>query len=264
MKTFLSTPTKAHIAGVLLIIISLINYLYFPLIVQIKPFHSIEEVYLWSYCIKPIATLFLALISYVLLLQTKPNKPTRVALYILIGWWMVTTTYYISYYFAEVHETPVLIYAIARCLDVLFCMCSVYTYGLICRNNDMDKRDITWINIYIIANILSAIYYIFNQISGFGHYYTVIQTFFDNYVLWYQTGSYKIFLYSLMVLILIAHWRFAHCAAFTGTDEQKTPLQENYKPIGRYVVAVLVTLALGAGISFLLLHFADPILQAIG
>jgi hypothetical protein len=62
------------------------------------------------------------------------------------------------------------------------------------------------------------------------------------------------------VLTSIAFWRFTHCAAFTGTEEQKEPEEENYKPIARYVVAAAVTLALAIGIFLL----AEPILNAVG
>lgn len=129
----------------------------------------------------------------------------------------------------------------------------------------MDKRDISWINIYIIGNLISALFCIdFALKWAVGNYSEIIQAHLGKTVFWNSTGSYNIFSYCFMVLMLIAHWRFAHCAAFTGTDEQRTPAEENYKPIARYVVAALVALTLGGGIFFLLYHYAEPLLNAIG
>ena len=264
MKTLPSTHTKATIAGVLLIATALINYLYHPLVTLIKPFSDIESVYLWGYFIKPIVVLLLALIGYVILLQTKPNKPTRVALYILMASWVISIISTLCIYFMRVPEMPEVVYVIVFYFDVLVSVCSIYPYGLIYRNNDVDRCDISWINIYIFGNIGGVLIYIFSLIHGFCDYYTVSDSFFGEYIVFNETALFKIFNYCFMVLMLITHWRFTHCAAFTGTDEQKTPAQENYKPITRYVVAVLVALALGTGIFFLLLHFADPLLHAIG
>jgi hypothetical protein len=42
--------TKAHIARVLLILTTLSSYLYWPLMVLIKPFHSEEQAALYTYC----------------------------------------------------------------------------------------------------------------------------------------------------------------------------------------------------------------------
>lgn len=256
--------TKAHIAGVLLILSTLITYLYHPLMVLIKPFDSIEQFYLWGYCIVPIGTFLLALLSYALLLGTKPNKPTRIALYLLMVCWLVSTMTQMYVFLDYVYEIPTW-FGYISLLDRLLCVCSVYIYGLIYRNNDMDKRDISWINIYIIGNLIGVLFFIdFALKWAVGNYSEIIQAHLGKTVFWNSTGSYNIFSYCLMVLMLIAHWRFAHCAAFTGTDEQRTPAEENYKPIARYVVAALVALTLGGGIFFLLYHYAEPLLNAIG
>ena len=256
--------TKAHITGVLLILTTLISYLYFPLMVLIKPFDSIEQFYLWGYCIVPIGTFLLALLSYALLLGTKPNKPTRIALYLLMVYWLVSTMTQMYVFLDYVYEIPTW-FGYISLLDRLLCVCSVYIYGLIYRNNDMDKRDISWINIYIIGNLIGVLFSIdFALKWAVGNYSEIIQAHLGKTVFWNSTGSYNIFSYCFMVLMLIAHWRFAHCAAFTGTDEQRTPAEENYKPIARYVVAALVALTLGGGIFFLLYHYAEPLLNAIG
>ena len=256
--------TKAHIAGVLFILTTLISYLYHPLMVLIKPFDSIEQFYLWGYCIVPIGTFLLALLSYALLLGTKPNKPTRIALYLLMVCWLVSTMLIMVSFLDYVYEIRIPTW-LGGVLELLLCVCSVYIYCLIYRNNDMDKRDISWINIYIIGNLIGVLFSIdFALKWAVGNYSEIIQAHLGKTVFWNSTGSYNIFSYCFMVLMLIAHWRFAHCAAFTGTDEQRTPAEENYKPIARYVVAALVALTLGSGIFFLLYHYAEPLLNAIG
>ena len=257
--------TKAHIVGVLLILTTLSSYLYHPLMVLIKPFQSIEQFYLWGYCIVPIGTFLLALLSYALLLGTKPNKPTRIALYLLMVYWLVSTMCTMVSYLDYEYEIPTWL-GYRGFLELLLNVCSVYIYCLIYRNNDMDKRDISWINIYIISNLSGALFFICNVLNdvAVGNYSEIIHAHFGDFVFWSSTGSFKIFRYCFMVLMLIAHWRFAHCAAFTGTDEQRTPAEENYKPIARYVVAALVALTLGSGVLFLLYHYAEPLLTAIG
>lgn len=255
--------TKAHIAGVLLILTALVSYLYFPLMVLIKPFHSDEQVYLWTYCIVPISTFLLALLSYALLLGTKPNKPTRIALYLLMVCWLVSEMLIMVSFLDYVYEIRIPTW-LGGVLELLLCVCSVYIYCLIYRNNDMDKRDISWINIYIISNLIGPLFFICYRFSDICGYQDICNRFFGDFVFWNSTGSYKIFSYCFMVFMLIAHWRFAHCAAFTGTDEQRTLAEENYKPIARYVVAALVALTLGSGIFFLLYHYAEPLLNAIG
>lgn len=255
--------TKAHIAGVLLILTTLSGYLYHPLMVLIKPFQSLEQFYLWGYCIVPIGMFLLALLSYALLLGTKPNKPTRIALYLLMVCWLVSTMIRMYIFLDYVYEIPTWLGYISF-LELLLYVCSVYIYCLIYRNNDMDKRDISWINIYIISNLIGPLFFICFRFSDICGYQDICNRFFGDFVFWNSTGSYEMFSYCLMVLMLIAHWRFAHCAAFTGTDEQRTPAEENYKPIARYVVAALVALTLGSGIFFLLYHYAEPLLNAIG
>lgn len=256
--------TKAHIAGVLLILTTLISYLSLPLMVLIKPFQSIEQIYLFNNCIVPIGKFLLALLSYALLLGTKPNKPTRIALYLLMVCWLVSTMCIMVSYLDYEYEIPTWLGYIGF-LELLCFVCSVYIYCLIYRNNDMDKRDISWINIYIIGNLISALFFIDFVLKGaVENYSAIMRAHFGEFVFWYSTGSYNIFCFCFMVLMLIAHWRFAHCAAFTGTDEQRTPAEENYKPIARYVVAALVALTLGGGIFFLLYHYAEPLLNAIG
>lgn len=253
--------TKAHIAGVLLILTTLSGCLYHPLMVLIKPFQSIEQFYLCTDCIVPIGTFLLALLSYAFLLGTKPNKPTRIALYLLMVCWLVSTMSIMVSFFDYVIPAW-----FGYILELLCFVCSIYIYCLIYRNNDMDKRDISWINIYIISNLISALFFICNLLNYWevGNYSEIIRAHFGGFVFWSSTGSYNIFCYCFMVLMLIAHWRFAHCAAFTGTDEQRTPAEENYKPIARYVVAALVALTLGGGVLFLLYHYAEPLLNAIG
>ena len=256
--------TKAHIVGVLLILTTLSSYLYHPLMVLIKPFQSIEQFYQWGYCIVPIGTFLLALLSSALLLGTKPNKPTRIALYLLMVYWLGATMTQMYVFLDYVYEIPAW-FGYISFLDRLLCVCSVYIYCLIYRNNDMDKRDISWINIYIIGNLIGVLFSIdFALKWAVGNYSEIIQAHLGKTVFWNSTGSYNIFSYCFMVLMLIAHWRFAHCAAFTGTDEQRTPAEENYKPIARYVVAALVALTLGSGVLFLLYHYAEPLLNAIG
>lgn len=265
MNTLQSKKNMAHAAGVLLIIVSLTNYLYWPLTGMIKPFHSVEQVYLWTCFILPISKNLLGIISLGLLMLTKPNKPTRLALYIILLDWVVGATTDVSYYFAHcTQDISHLLHDISYYISFALCVFAFYPYSLICRNNDMDKRDITWINLYIIGNIMSALFFITRMIGMYSDYIAVNVGFFGDYIQWNNTALYNIFKYSSMVLILVAHWRYTHSAAFLGDYRQRTPEHESYKPIGRYVVATVVSLALGTGIFFLAYHYAGPLLTAIG
>ena len=265
MNTLQAKKNMAHAAGVLLIIVSLTNYLYWPLIGMIKPFHSIEQVNLWTYFILPISKNLLGIISLGLLMLTKPNKPTRLAIYIILLDWVVGAITDVSYYFAYcTHDISYLLHDIPYYISFALCVFAFYPYSLICRNNDMDKRDITWINLYLIGNIMSALFFIIRMIGIYCDYFTVNEAFFGEHIHWSNTALYNIFKYGFMVLILVAHWRYTHSAAFLGDYRQRTPEHESYKPIGRYVVATVVSLALGTGIFFLAYHYAGPLLTAIG
>ena len=265
MNTLQAKKNMAHAAGVLLIIVSLINFLYWPLMVMIKPFHSIEQVNLWTDVILPISKSLLGIISLGLLMLTQPNKPTRLALYIILLDWVAGATTQVGHYFAHyTHDIPYLLYNISYYISFALCVFAFYPYSLICRNNDMDKRDITWINIYLIGNIMSALFFIIRMIGIYSGYIAVNDAFFGEYIHWSDTALYNIFKYGFMVLILVAHWRYTHSAAFLGDYRQRTPEHESYKPIGRYVVATVVSLALGTGIFFLAYHYAGPLLTAIG
>jgi formate hydrogenlyase subunit 3/multisubunit Na+/H+ antiporter MnhD subunit len=115
----------------------------------------------------------------------------------------------------------------------------------------MNKHDIAWSNFLIIRQMCIVLLYC---------NYALISLISNTDLLWQDNILYRIFVYIFLVLTSIAFWRFTHCAAFTGTEEQKEPEEENYKPIARYVVAAAVTLALAIGIFLL----AEPILNAVG
>lgn len=254
---------KAHVAGVLFILTLVTNVLY-PVITGITKFPTLEMFYLWSFGIRPIFVCVLAIMGYVLLLQNTSNKPTRIAIFVLIGCWIVSSLNIIFQGLMMNHLISSYISLSVTVFSRILWLASFYSYCLIYRNNVINKKDISWINILILNDIETALDFLANVISTICGYMDVCKDFFGEYVVWTSNISFVIFKYCFLVLVGIAHWHFTHCAAFTGTDEQKTPAQECYTPITKYWVGVLVTVVLGSIIFFLMSYFAEPLLNAIG
>ena len=239
---------RAHAAAVLLILAELIDHLYYRIMVWLN---QDLEIIRQGVVIEAIVLLLLFAISFILLFQTQPNKPTRIALYILMIRALFIPLDIMCNYLVDVYNLPELVFSIPYYLFLVLNLGAFYPFSLIYRNNDMNKHDIAWSNFLIIRQICVVLLYC--------NYYTLVS--YANTDLFWQTNiSYRIFVHIFIVLTSIAFWRFTHCAAFTGTEEQKEPEEENYKPIARYVVAAAITLALGIG-RFLL---AEPILNAVG
>jgi hypothetical protein len=239
---------RAHAAAVLLILAELINNLYFSIMVWLKQDWEIIQ---QGVVIESMVLLLLFAISFILLFQTQPNKPTRIALYILMIRELFIPLNIMCDYLVDVYNWPGLVFAISHYLFLALSLGAVYPFSLIYRNNDMNKHDIAWSNFLIIRQMCIVLLYC---------NYALISLISNTDLLWQDNILYRIFVYIFLVLTSIAFWRFTHCAAFTGTEEQKEPEEENYKPIARYVVAAAVTLALAIGIFLL----AEPILNAVG
>jgi hypothetical protein len=239
---------RAHAAAVLLILAELINNMYFSIMVWLKQDWEIIQ---QGVVIESMVLLLLFAISFILLFQTQPNKPTRIALYILMIRELFIPLNIMCDYLVDVYNWPGLVFAISHYLFLALSLGAVYPFSLIYRNNDMNKHDIAWSNFLIIRQMYIVLLYC---------NYALISLISNTDLLWQDNILYRIFVYIFLVLTSIAFWRFTHCAAFTGTEEQKEPEEENYKPIARYVVAAAVTLALAIGIFLL----AEPILNAVG
>lgn len=239
---------RAHAAAVLLILAELINNMYFAIMVWLKQDWEIIQ---QGVVIESMVLLLLFAISFILLFQTQPNKPTRIALYILMIRELFIPLNIMCDYLVDVYNWPGLVFAISHYLFLALSLGAVYPFSLIYRNNDMNKHDIAWSNFLIIQQMCIVLLYC---------NYALISLISNTDLLWQDNILYRIFVYIFIVLTSIAFWRFTHCAAFTGTEEQKEPEEENYKPIARYVVAAAVTLALAIGIFLL----AEPILNAVG
>ncbi len=240
---------RAHAAAVLLILAELINNMYFEIMVWLK---QDLEIIQQGVIIKSMVLLLLFAISFILLFQTQPNKPTRIALYILMIRELFIPLNIMRNYLIDVYNWPELVFSISHYLFLALSLGAVYPFSFIYRNNDMNKHDIAWSNFLIIRQICIVLLFCSN--------YALISLISNTDLFWQDNISYRIFIYIFLVLTSIAFWRFTHCAAFTGTEEQKSPEEENYKPIARYVVAAVVTLALAIGIFLL----AEPILNAVG
>jgi hypothetical protein len=239
---------RAHAAAVLLILAELIDNMYFSIMVWLKQDWEIIQ---QGVVIESMVLLLLFAISFILLFQTQPNKPTRIALYILMIRELFIPLNIMRDYLVDVYNWPGLVFSISHYLFLALSLGAVYPFSLIYRNNDMNKHDIAWSNFLIIRQMCIVLLYC---------NYALISLISNTDLLWQDNILYRIFVYIFLVLTSIAFWRFTHCAAFTGTEEQKEPEEENYKPIARYVVAAAVTLALAIGIFLL----AEPILNAVG
>jgi hypothetical protein len=239
---------RAHAAAVLLILAELIDNMYFSIMVWLKQDWEIIQ---QGVIIESMVLLLLFAISFILLFQTQPNKPTRIALYILMIRELFIPLNIMRDYLVDVYNWPGLVFAISHYLFLALSLGAVYPFSLIYRNNDMNKHDIAWSNFLIIRQMCIVLLYC---------NYALISLISNTDLLWQDNILYRIFVCIFLVLTSIAFWRFTHCAAFTGTEEQKEPEEENYKPIARYEVAAAVTLALAIGIFLL----AEPILNAVG
>lgn len=255
MKALLSNRTKAHMAYVLFMLVTLLTHLNVLPMLVCTFIEDPAEQNLWTYCFISLIIFFVLLCGYGLLLGTRPNKPTRIALSLLIALLVVELLKNVGLYFIIRYDLPYQSYYVAIAIEILTSICLIYPYNLICRNNAIDQRDVTWFHIYIIflfMSIACEIFFLFLVLFDLDN---VAQTF------WYETGMFKMFYYTMLLLMLIAIWRFTHCAAFTGTDEQKNLAKFSYLPSARFVVAVIVGLLLITTTSFLITYYVPYLLS---
>lgn len=174
------------------------------------------------------------IVAWCILSSTASNKTTRIASIIILASALVGIL--LSLISLEYNGQYQFIAVVYFCLPLT----KIYAFSILLKGyNNINVADRTWIGFiiaYIIASLfvsLSTYLGIFNTIDG---YETQRQYNF----LWSITWC--IWNMALYILIAVAEFRVAKCAAFAGNYNSEPAPQGAYSPINKYFAATFITI----------------------
>ena len=125
-------------------------------------------------------------------------------------------------------------------INILLYLLSIYTYSTLLKaNTNISNNDKTWIGIILIHFTFRLSYFIFYCI------YNINPTYITEYNWLWLIIIFNIF-------TLIAEFRFAKCAAFSGNYNPEPAAKGTFSPLNKYFVATLVAVAFILGLLYLL------------
>ena len=186
------------------------------------------------------------------------NKPTKIALLVILGTTLVFLSEGIYQWLQYVHfQRDIDLHPAFGVLgDVLFYLClflifaNVYAYSLILTNNKLQKSENSWISLLAIIVAGSCIRRIGQsmQISVLMEWDIAVAY---NFVL-------NLFSAVLTILSTIAYWKLAHSSVFDQKNEESIPA--TYSPFNKYVLGLLIVVGLSAGLFYVLYINANSII----
>lgn len=254
LSTFISNPRKwQNIAGILLCS-NLTIQLLFRLIIP-----SIQSIPLYYFVISWCA-IILGLIALFFLYKLANNKPTKIALVIIMCVWILGLLPRILDFLGYISSgtkvslsTINMAFNIYSIVDVL----SIYSYSLIINNNSLENKDTSWIHILILCIIGNVSYVLSSFIADNVNFFEE----FPTHMYWAYGMGTTWFNWIINILLIIAYWQFAHCATFNPTNTKESTVQYVYSPFNKYIVGALIIFAILAGVFYLLFANAGSIIN---
>lgn len=174
-------------------------------------------------------------VAWGLLFSTAANKATRVASIIIIVF--VCLSALLTLIGGSIPATTT---AIFHCIKPLT---SIYAYSILLKgNSNIDTTDRTWLGMMMLSPIgvliLNGYYF------GFGFLQLSTDYAFNlQYNLAFST-TWKIWNIIYYILIAIAEFRVAKCAAFAGNYTTEPAPKGTYSPINKYFAALLIAVSI--------------------
>lgn len=219
-------------------------------------FSNVTGVALLEGILQPIIIGLTCIISWGLLCSIASNKATRIVTIIgivIMFISMITNSfclYHIDYYTVVELEieidspifTPDFMLYVAYFqfifCNFINCFLYIYIYSTLLGANKINNNDKTWLGFLIIrksftlcANTFYYIIYALTTHKGFNWGWLLI---------------------IFNILTLIAEFRFAKCAAFSGNYNPEPAAKGTFSPFNKYFVATLVAVAFVSGLLYLL------------
>ena len=190
------------------------------------------------------------------------NKPTKIALLVILGTTLVFLSDGIHEWLWYVHfQRDIDLHPAFEVLGyVLFYLCrflnfaNVYAYSLILTNNKLQKSEKSWISLFAIGAAGVCIILMSHYMRG--------KSGFSMSREWDIAEAYSFVINSfsvvLRILFTIAYWKLAHSSVFDQKNEESIPA--TYSPFNKYVLGLLIVVGLSAGLFYVLYINANSII----
>lgn len=183
------------------------------------------------------------LVAWGLLCSTASNKASRIASIIII----VFTFTYTS---LNLVSNPLEYMDILEYIYMLLFfkpLATIYAYSILLRgNSNITATDKTWVGYIILASIgvfaISLFYMEFGLIFPERDYDFIRQYNFSTSIGWILWNI------AYYILMAVAEFRVAKCAAFAGNYSPEPAPKGTYSPINKYFAAVIITLPIVLGL----------------
>ncbi len=215
------------------------------------------------------AVMFLSLVSYLLTLGAfgclyfvAKNKPTKIALLVILGTTLVFLSNGIYEWLRYIHfQRDIDLHPAFGVLgNVLFYLwlfsifAKVYAYSLILTNNKLQKSEKSWISLLAIGAAGVCIISMSDYMQG--------KSGFSMLQEWDIAEAYRfvfnLFSAVLTILSTIACWKLAHSSVFDQKNEESIPA--TYSPFNKYILGLLIVIGLSAGLFYVLYINANSII----
>lgn len=181
--------------------------------------------------------------AWVLLYSTASNKATRVASIIIIVFTLIATL--LDLFIASRPATFTFVFHIIKLLT------SIYAYSTLLKGNDnINATDKTWISYIIVALIGMFAIYLYN--IGFGYMFPQRDYDFIRQYNFSVSLTWILWSIAYYVLMAIAEFRMAKCAAFSGNYTTEPAPKGTYSPINKYFAALLIVLPITLGLLWVI------------
>ncbi len=168
----------------------------------------------------------LSIIGFIILSTISANRPTKLMIYVLIGFEgfhslcnILKIAGCLSSVPVDIQNTIYTIFSVATIIG------KIYAYSIIIKNSSIAENDIKWINILCISAIANLYTTLHILLISFGVFQSLI------------IDSFGI----LTILLIIAYIKFCRCAAFNGNVDNEDSAIESYSPINKYTVSMVIT-----------------------
>ena len=182
-------------------------------------------------------------VAWGLLCSTASNKASRVASIIIIVFGFI---YALHNFSLLVLSNPIEYIDILQYVYILLFfkpLTTIYAYSILLRgNSNITATDKTWIGYIILGSI--GVFAISLYYTGFGLMFPQRDYDFISQYNFSTTIGWNIWNIAYYILMTVAEFRVAKCAAFAGNYSSEPATKGTYSPINKYFAAVIITVSI--------------------
>ena len=203
-------------------------------------FSDVTGVALLEGILQPIIIGLTCIIAWGFLYSIASNKATRIVTIILIVPLFINRIINIIPFICDYDYSNIPVVWLMLTDILLLYLLPIYTYSTLLKaNTNISNNDKTWLGIILILFTFRLSCFIFYCI------FNINPTYITEYNWLWLRIIFNIF-------ILIAEFRFAKCAAFSGNYNPEPAAKGTFSPLNKYFVATLVAVAFILGLLYLL------------